>query len=175
MNHSRTYIGAGLIAVAGILFWMFAMPQYDAVAANRVALQERTEILSDRSALITKIEGFAKKYAENAPAIERYSSIVPARKSVPELVSSVQTLANANGLQLTTMALTADSKQSKDPYESQSVDMALTGGYPAFKSFLSALERNIRIIDISSVDANPTSENSPVIGFRIKGSAYYLK
>lgn len=175
MNHSRTYIGAGLIAVAGILIWLVAVPQYDAVVAKRLALQERAEVLSDRSALITKIEGFAKKYAENAVAIERYASIVPARKSAPELVSSLQTLANSNGLQLTTLALATNAKETKNPYESQSVDIGLTGGYPSFKSFLTALERNIRIIDITSIDANPTSENSPIISFRIKGKAYYLK
>lgn len=175
MSISRDYIGGMMIAVAGILFWILIMPAYDRVMTLRVALTERNEILINRNAILSNISALTKKYAERATDIQRFASIVPSQKSAPEIVSSMQALANQNGLQLTTITLSSANTQDSNPYRPQSIDMAFFGSYPAFKSFLEALEKNIRIIDITSIDAAPTTENSPIIGFRLKGNAYYLK
>lgn len=175
MNLSHTYLGAILIAIVGILFWTLVMPMYDTVMVQRDALNERTTILENRNIIIANIKTLTQEYTQHSSDIQRFGSIVPAQKSAPELVSSIQALATQNGLQLTSLSLGTNTNQTKDLYDSQSIDMGLNGGYPAFKSFLMALERNIRVIDIVNIDASPTSDNSPVISFRIKGNAYYLK
>ncbi len=175
MTLSRTYIGAGLIAIVGILFWILVMPLYDTILAQRDALSERTTILENRNSIIANISALTQEYAKHSSDIQRFGSIVPAQKSAPELVSSIQALATQNGLQLTSLSLGTNTSQTKDPYDLQSMDMGLNGSYPAFKSFLMALERNVRVIDIVNIDASPTSDNSPIIAFRIKGNAYYLK
>ena len=175
MNISRAYIGAGLVAVAGILFWVLLMPIYDNVMAQRDAIAERAGIIQNRADIIANIKTLTEQYAQRSTDIARFASIVPAVKSAPELISSLQALATQNGLQITTLALSGDVNQDTNPYQEQSIDLGLTGNYPAFKSFLIALERNIRLIDVISIDASPTSDNSPIISFRIKGNAYYLK
>jgi Tfp pilus assembly protein PilO len=175
MTLSRTYTGAILIAIVGILFWILLMPLYDTVLIQRTALNERNTILENRNTIIANIKALTQEYAQRSTDIERFGSIVPAQKSVPELVSSIQALATQNGLQLTGLSLNANTNPSKDPYYMQSIDMNLNGSYLAFKSFLLALERNIRVIDIINIDASPTSDNSPIIDFRIKGNSYYIK
>jgi Tfp pilus assembly protein PilO len=175
MNFNRAYVGASLIAIAGILFWVFLMPLYDNVMAQRDALADRATILENRNTILTNISALTKQYADRSSEIQRFASIVPAQKSVAELVSSVQALASQNGLQLTSLNLSADTNQGKNVYHSQSIDMGLSGNYLAFKSFLIALEHNLRIIDITSIDASPNNDNSSIIGFRIRGNAYYIK
>lgn len=176
MNSNRVYIGACVIALAGILFWVLVLPTYDTIMAQRVALEERDVLLADRGKIIANINAHAQQYAEHSADIQRFSSIVPAQKSVPEIVSALERLASQNGLQLTSLSLGSNTNQGKELlYQTQSVDMGLAGSYPSFKSFLQALERNIRIIDVISIDASPTSDTSPIIGFRLKGNAYYLK
>ena len=175
MSTSRVYIGAFLIAAALLLFWVLVMPTYDMIGAQRSALADRTDILGNRSAIIANINSLLQQYTTHAADIARFSAIVPAQKSAPELVSAIQALATANGLQMTSIALSGTVNQDTNPYQSQSIDLGLAGSYPAFKSFLEALEKNIRLIDIISLDASPTTENSPIISFRLKGNAYYLK
>lgn len=175
MNLSRTYIGAILIAGAGIIFWVLLMPTYDNVMARREAVTQRNDIIKTKTDIITSINSLTKEYANRSADIARFSSMVPALKSAPELVSSIQALATQNGLQLKTISLSGNITQDLNPYLSQSIGIELNGGYLAFKSFLMAIERNIRLIDIDSIDASPIAENSPVISFRIKGNAYYLK
>lgn len=175
MNLSRAYIGALLIAIAGIIFWTLLMPIYDTIMAQREAITERADIIKNRSDIIANISTLTQEYANKSANIARFSSIVPAQKSAPEIISSIQALATQNGLQLTTISLSGGTNKDTSSYQEQSIDLGLTGGYLSFKSFLMALERNIRLIDIISIDASPTSDNSSIIGFRIKGNAYYLK
>jgi Tfp pilus assembly protein PilO len=175
MSSTRAYIGASLIAIAGILVWALVVPMYDTITAQNDALQERTSILEKRNGILANINALTKQYASHSMDIQRFASIVPAQKSVPELISAIQALASQNGLQMTTISLSGNENQDKNPYHAQSIDLGLTGTYPAFKSFLLALEKNIRLIDIVALDASPTSETSTAIGFRIKGNAYYLK
>lgn len=174
MSLSRTYIGAGLVAIAGILFWVLVMPAYDKVMAQREALSERAELIKGRSDIIADIKSMTEEYTKRSADIARFTSIVPVQKSVPEIVSSIQALATQNGLQLTTISLSGGANKDTNPYQTQSIDLGLAGSYMAFKSFLMALERNIRLIDVISIDASPTSEASPIISFRLKGNAYYL-
>lgn len=175
MSLSRTYIGAFLVAIAGIIFWTLLMPTYDGVMAKREAVAQRADIIKTKSDIITTINALTKEYADRSTDIARFASMVPATKSSPELVSSIQALATQNGLQLKTISLSGNVKQDVNPYQEQSISLELDGGYLAFKSFLMALERNIRLIDIISIDANPTTPDSPIISFRIRGNAYYLK
>lgn len=172
---SKTYIGSCLIALAGILFWVLLMPTYDQVMAQRDAIAQRADIIKNRSDIINNIATLTKEYSKRSSDIARFTSIVPDKKSVPELVSSLQALTTQNGLQLETIALSGGTTKSTDPYQGQPIDLTLTGSYPAFKSFLMNLEKNIRIIDIVSISASPISENSPIINFSVKGNAYYLK
>jgi len=175
MNPFRTYIGALLVAIAGIIFWVLLVPTYDNIMAQREAITERADILKNRGNIITNINALTQEYVNKSVDITRFAAIVPAQKSVPEIISSIQTLATQNGLQLTTITLSGGANKNTNSYQEQSIDLGLAGSYPAFKSFLMALEKNIRLIDIISLDASPTSDNSPIISFRIKGNAYYLK
>ncbi len=172
---TRPYVGAIIIAVAFLAFWVVSMPLYDKVTANREALAERTTLLEGRSAIIASIRAITKQYIEHSADVERFASIVPPQKSAAEIVSAIETLATQNGVQLTTLAVGPTLTQSQNPFQDQTVEIGINGAYPAFKSFLAALEKNIRVIDITSVDGSPTTENSPIIAFRIKGNAYYLK
>ena len=175
MTLSKSYIGALLVALAGIIFWILLLPAYDNVVAQREAIAERADILKDRQDTINKIKNLTQEYAKRATDISRFTSIVPAQKSAPELISALQALATQNGLQLTNIALSGNANQDKNVYQEQSIDLGLVGNYPAFKSFIMAVERNIRLIDIKTIGASPIAENSTNISFKLKGNAYFIK
>ncbi len=175
MSSIRSYVGAGLIAISGLLFFALLMPAYNSVSARRVALADR------QTALITQQEGIRdfnqlkEEAARRSSDIKQFSAIVPATKSPAEIVSMVQTIASQNGLQLLTLAMGTSAVQEKSPFASQAVDMGLSGGYLAFRSFIESLERNIRVIDIDAIDASPSTDSSPIINFRVRAHAYYLQ
>ncbi|HZZ99209.1 MAG TPA: type 4a pilus biogenesis protein PilO [Candidatus Paceibacterota bacterium] len=175
MNPTKTYIGALLIAAAAVAFWMLALPAYDQVVSLRDALSQREEILQNRTAIVSNIKSLDKQYTEHSAEIQRFSNIVPASKDTAELVSTIQAMASQNGLTLTGVAMgSQNGSKNKDPYQTQSMDISVTGKYLSFRSFLSNLESNLRIMDVTNLDISQTTGDSSDLNFRIKANAYYL-
>lgn len=176
MSNFRIYFGAGLISLAFFLAWILIYPLYNNVTALDAAVKDRNTTLSGREATLANIKNLSQQYSANTSQVQRFSDIVPAQKSQPELVSSIQAMASQNGLQLIGISLAGqDSTQTQNPFQKQPLDLVLSGSYPAFKSFLQNLEHNIRVIDIQSIDASPPTDNSPLVNFRLRGYTYYLK
>lgn len=174
MNSGRTYLGAVLIGIAGLLFFVLVMPTYDGISARRAALDQRTQMVNDDNAVIAKLNDFKKQSADRAADIKEFSNIVPATKDGADLVSMLQALASQNGLQMTTLAMGSTANTQDSPYSDQSLDIGLNGGYVAFRSFVDDMEKNVRIIDVDSIDAAPVTEGSPTISFKVKAHAYFL-
>ncbi len=171
----RSYIGAGIIAITGILFFTLILPTYNSVSSRRTALADRKVSLTEQQEGIASFNKLKEEAAQRSDAIKQFSAVVPATKSPAEIVSMIDTIARQSGLQLATLAMGTSTVQEKSPYASQAVDMGLSGGYLAFRSFIDGLEKNLRIIDIDAIDASPTTDNSPIINFRIRAHAYYLQ
>lgn len=173
---NKTYIGSILVVVAGIIFWVFDMPAYDYVSNSRPAIQLRNDQLASRTKIIDNINNINKEYAKRSAEISRFSFIVPAKKSTAEIVSMSEALASQNGLQLSSLTLGSEQQnQNNTLFNTQPISMSLSGTYPAFRSFLNALEKNVRITDIYSINAAPEQSGSANLLFDIKANAYYLK
>lgn len=176
MNKNNT--GAGLIAIAIILFWTLALPLYNRISDLDVAIKEREDILKSRNAIIANIKDLNKEYQKRISEIAKLSAIVPSKKSVAEVLSAIDDISLKNGLELFSSAIigqkTSDSNDSL--YNLLSLEMALNGSYPGLTNFLKSLERNLRLMDITSIDATVVGlENTAILNFVIKGNAYYLK
>lgn len=174
---NKNYIGAGLIAIAIVLFWALVLPLYDAVSDLDAAIQERNDLLASRNTIITNINNLNKEYQKRIPEITKLSATVPAKKSIAEVLSAVDNITAKNGIQLISSTIVGQNVSSADtsPYNLLPIDMSLSGNYPGLTNLLGALERNLRLIDITSVDAVAVSLINPALNITIKGNAYYLK
>ena len=105
------------------------------------------------------------------------STIVPSKKSVAEILSAVNDLSTKSGIELFSSSIIGQkaSDASTNPYNLLPVEIGLTGNYLGLINFLGALERNLRLVDITSVDAAVGLGNTSVLNFIVKGNAYYLK
>ncbi len=177
MNQNKNYIGAGIIAIAILLVWAMALPLYNSISDLDVAITEREDLLASRNAIITNVKNLNNEYQKRITEIAKLSSIVPAKKSVAEVLSAVDDVSIKNGIQLFSSSIisqrTSDTIES--PYNLLSLEIGLNGSYPGLSNFLRALERNLRLVDITSVDGAAGLGNTSILNFVIKGNAYYLK
>ena len=173
---NKNYIGAGLAAVAIILFWVLTLPLYNRISDLDAAIKEREDLLNSRNAIIANIKVLNKEYQKRISDITKLSAIVPSKKSVAEALSALDDMSTRNGVILTNSSITGQKANDNiNPYELLALDMNLNGSYVSLTNFLKALESNLRLIDIVSIDAAAGSGNSTVLNFVAKGNAYYLK
>ncbi|MEK7121459.1 MAG: type 4a pilus biogenesis protein PilO [Patescibacteria group bacterium] len=174
---NKNYIGAGLIAIAIVLFWALALPLYNRVSDLDTAIKEREDLLKSRNTIMANIKDLSKEYQKRIPEIAKLSAIVPSKKSVAEVLSAIDDVSVKNGVQLFSSAIigqkTSDANLS--PYNLLSIEIFLNGTYPGLTNFLRAFERNLRLVDITSVDAAASFGNTSILNFVVKGNAYYLK
>jgi Tfp pilus assembly protein PilO len=174
---NRNYIGAGLIAIAIIIFWALIFPFYNEVSDLDSAIRDREDLLKSRDTIINNTKELSKEYQKRIPEIAKLSAIVPSKKSVAEVLSAIDVLSLKNGMQLSSSAIISpnNSDSTAGLYNLLSVEIGLSGSYPALVSFLQALEKNLRLIDITSIDAAAGLGNTSTLNFVVKGNAYYLK
>lgn len=174
---NKNYTGAGLISITIILFWAMAYPMYNRIADLDIAIQEREELLSSRNTIIANIKKLNTEYQKRIPEITKLSAIVPSKKSVAEVLSAVNDVSVKNGVELFSSSIIGQKTSDADasPFNLLSVEVGLNGTYPGLTNFLKGLERNLRLVDITSIDAAIGTGVNPVLNFTVKGNAYYLK
>lgn len=177
MNPNKNYFGAGLIALAFIGAWGWVLPEYNKISELNVALNERHELYDSRSATLKKIQDLNQEYQQRAPDVARISAILPSKKSLAEMVSAIDRLSVQSGLQLISSTIVGKPADSQvGAYKFLPIEMTMSGSYPGLVSFLQSVEKNLRIMDITSIDAAAGSTDNPgLLNFSIKGNAYYLK
>lgn len=177
MNTNKDYIGAGLVALALIGAWGWALPEYNKISELNDALNERQELYDSRSVIIKRIQDLNKEYQQRATDITRISSVLPNKKSLAEIVSAIDRLSTQSGLQLISATIAGKPSDSQvGTYNSLPIEITMGGSYPGLVNFLKSAEKNLRIIDITSMDAAAGSTDNPeLLNFSIKGNAYYLK
>ncbi len=177
MSINKNQIGAGMIAIAVFLFWAFALPFYNGIVDLDTAIKERSDLLKSRSATVNNIKELDKEYQKRLSEIAKLSAIVPAKKSVAEVLSAIDDMSVKNGIQLFSSSIISQktTDNSDNLFNLLSLEIGLNGGYPALTNFLKNLEKNLRLMDITSIDAASGLGNSSILNFTVKGNAYYLK
>ena len=105
---------------------------------------------------------------------------MPSEKAIPDFIVSLRSLTGSSGMILNDIKIQEDKKVSvtsnKNEVEVFNVILDINGTYPAFKSLLSGLEKNVRVADIQSINFEPTLEsNASVLNFTINLKVYYNK
>lgn len=174
---NKNYTGAGLIAIAIVLFWAMALPLYNGVSDLDTAVKERGDLLSSRNSIMANIENLNKEYQKRITEIAKLSVIVPSKKSVAEILSATNDISVKNGLELVSSTIIGQRVSDTDInlYNVLSIEIALNGSYPGLTNFLKAFEKNLRLVDITSIDATAGLGNISTLNFTVKGNAYYLK
>lgn len=175
MSPTKNYIGAGLIALALFGAWGWIFPGYNKMSELNAGIKERQDLYDSRSATIKKIQDLNKEYQQKSADIAKISAILPSKKSLAEALSAIDKLSSQSGLQFVNATVTG--QPSSDPnsvYNIMPVQLTLSGNYLALESFLQSAEKNIRLIDITTIDAASMGK-ADLLNFSVKGNAYYLK
>lgn len=168
---------AGVLLVALALFSVggFVLPAYQGIASRRAAIEQRQDTVRERQGLISKVAKTYADYQQRVSDARKFTAIVPAKKSTAELVSELQAIAAQTGVQLAGLSLQEQpAASSKGGYRTLTLNTDLIGSYPSLISFLGAMERSIRLLDVASIDA-ATGEGGLLLRFTIRATAYFLQ
>ncbi|MDX1535587.1 MAG: GspMb/PilO family protein [Candidatus Spechtbacterales bacterium] len=169
----------------GILFsWFFIWPEFQGIEDTRLkieAAEERKSILQETRSNIENSSDFL----DSLTSSERHllDLALPGEPDRINLANVIYRMISEHGLIANRVSVELESSSrasaSDDSGVSEvSIIMGVDGSYEALKSFLVAMEENMRITDVGSViiesDDQPEDRRPPVYSFDIQGKAYYL-
>lgn len=172
MNPTKNYIAAGMLGLACFIALGFAWPGFSSISDLRTAVKERQKVVDDSKIILSNIDNLKREYENRQADVNRASSLIPVKKSNAEIVSTLQDISTKTGLQLTNLSTSNASEDANLSYNRLLIDMDLTGNYPSLTLFIQNLEKNLRLIDVSLVQA---SQAQNTLSFKVKATAYYLK
>ena len=146
------FVSSILIAASILLFFLMVLPAFDKTAALRGSVGEREKILQEMEEIQNRVQELVQEMDSRETEVDRLDLLLPKEKMIPELLSSIESIVAGSGLSLT--GINVAELSSQDKKKKLSGDLKLSGSFPSFMNFLDLLEKNLRLINLTTVDAS---------------------
>ncbi len=196
--NSRLILNLSIFLLLVFVILVGVKPAFSSVSNLRGEAALRKDEVEKERQVLEKIKSLSGAVDSRQSEVKRLEAAIPNSESKPELISIMENLASQNGLGLIAISaelLPDDPKSRKERVENilqgavlktLKLDLKLTGSYEAFKSWLDAVENNLRIFDIQnisfSVKENSGSQNqtevlkiNPVMEYAVVVNTYLIK
>lgn len=176
-----------ILIIASVLgFVLFVSPQYQDVIALRTQESQLKDVLANSRTLQEKRDQLLKTFNAMSPNdVARLEKMVPNNADNVKLILELQTLASRYGLELRTAALSEEEEAARTQraqvqiatrdYGTISLDLVIRGPYDGFVSFISDIEKSLRIIDVESISFRSEENNPSTYQFNLSLNTYWLK
>lgn len=173
----------GFIAIVVFL----DMPEIQGILDLRKNIKNEKEMFLEKQETLAKVEKLGEDYKADEENLKKVNYILPSNKDIPNLIVQLEALAFEGGLILENFDLSTTEEKAVSKaaeirtqeeiqvknYQTLVIDLKLIGDYSGLKSFLRAIEENIRLMDIESITLSPQSEESLLFDFEIIIKTYY--
>ena|SRR3989344_1416351 len=171
-----------ILAIAGIvlIFWA-AKPLWIEASAFRVENKKIDSVLSDLISLRTTRDELLQAYNSISKTdLDKLDRIVPVTPDSAGLLVYLEKTASDRGIRLRRAEFEKDSSNQQKTIQANTlnynilpISFTVSSSYGSFKSFLSAIERSARVMDIT--DISFTVSKTDLFEFTIKAKTYYSK
>lgn len=184
----KSFVSLLFIAVSITVFFVVIKPKYnelqnarDNVKKAHANLETAGELIKSRNELLAKYQSIPKKDLDNLKVL------LPDSVDNIRLIIQVNSFATKNGLtllrnveyQVDQEKVNTNTAVNNMPYGEFNISFQTSGQYKNFLSFISDLEQNLRLVDITKVEFLPTDQSSQGSGsgmtFKVALKTYWLK
>lgn len=181
MNKNIILILVFLLGIT-LVFFELIIPIYSATTAINLEIQQKQKDLSEARIIAEKINALTEKYNAMSEEITQIDNLVPNKESLPEIIASLDAVASENGIVLESINFQSKKSISEDltmietplSYNSLGIQISSSASnYNGLKSFLGAVEKNLRLMDTDKVSFSASTEKTGEFKLDINLIAYY--
>jgi len=149
------------VIVAIIVLFDWIEPEYANMMTIKAQLLGEQAFLSSEQQAATQVKNLVSSYQtqSQSPVASTIALAIPPNQDLAGALAQIYGLAEANGLTVSGIGISAPSLQDVQgasstatiqPIKTISFQISAAGSYEALKNFLSGLETNVRIFDLKS-------------------------
>ncbi len=174
----KNLTAAILIAISSFLAWTEIVPAYGFAGLLKSTIMEKQELLDLKSEVNTRIEQLNKERGIRYAELQRFSLVAPEIVSLPELVSTLESIFSKSGHLLSdfTIGKSSEVNLKNGGFGVINVETNSKGTYEGFIQVLDYLEKNIRLFDVKEVSiGEDLSGVANQLSLKIRGNVYWIK
>lgn len=170
---SDKLISSILTAGAILILFLLVLPAFDKTRTLLGSINEREEIFQEAEQISNKVEELNSGINARKSDIDKIDLLLPKEKMLPELLSSMESIVSASGMTLTELNISELTAQ--EDIRKLAGSLKLNGNFLSFMDFLDLLEKNLRLIDVVTVDiAAQEIEGARTLNYDVRLEANYL-
>lgn len=180
------------LIISVVLIWQI-FNIYPEIGILRYKIDTQEMDVRDSEDTLRRLKEFIGFFKKNEEIIHKFDLILPASEDKANILSNIDSIASANGLVALRIGFVENSKSVNErkpkagavvktpDFDSISIKMSLRGSYVSFKKFLIAIEKNLRVMDVVSVNFSDdqtfvkTEESTKVYSYDIELKTYLHK
>jgi len=149
------YVGGGLLLA--LLYWnFFYSPMSAAVTEKTARLEDLEAQHAKKTRMVAQLESLRKEVKELDAKLKEAIAQLPDQKEIPDLLSTVSSVARESGLEMLLFRQRAEVLQ--DFYAEVPVEMAMKGTYAQLDEFFDKVGKLNRIVNVKDI-----TMKSPVV------------
>jgi Tfp pilus assembly protein PilO len=191
---TRFVLPAILIAISISIFFVFVSPLYTEISTLKGNLASYDEALANSKALRNERDKLTQKFnAITKSDLDRINKLLPENVDNIRLILEIEKIASPFGMALKDVRYNPTKAESSAPVGVQAgtavsqkeygvwdLEFSTSATYTNFLNFIKALESNLRIVDIASVDFSSDSMGGVGVApstykYSFKIKTYWLK
>ena len=165
-------VGAGIL-----LMQNFLRPTWVEIQSVRQQITEVYEAIGKANAIARLVDELQRKYRGITPGeLDRIRGFLPTEENQEGLLVDMDVLAKDSKVKLSRIVFSevpAAQQDSSNAVQALQFTFAVDGSYESFRGFLAALEKNLRVLDITEITLNRSTLAS--YQFTVTGKTYYQK
>ena len=171
----------GAIAAGYFLVW----PQYVALNKSKSDLVVKQGAVADRKTAMSRVKGLITDLEKKRQSLSAMDEGLPASPDLPSLLVNIEYLASQSGMALENLQIAGSSTgpsnpsgQSKKQDSSTgiiTIDLTVNGQYPQLQALILNIERNLRLLDIKSINFAQPSGETGTRSYALQFMTYYQK
>jgi len=152
MHKKKVYTIFGVFLAFGLILQFLTLPAIEKSQDTQIKLEERKAYLAERKKIIKRIEELREESGLWQDQIERLNLALPTNSQITSILFQFQNFATDSGLVMKNFDFKEQSESVSPGGAAVSVNNNFIGSYSSLKTFLKRLEKNLRIIDVQSIN-----------------------
>ncbi|MFA5173455.1 MAG: type 4a pilus biogenesis protein PilO [Candidatus Paceibacterota bacterium] len=170
-----------LLLLSLYIFGSFVKPVFSEISQLRAELTASRNYLKAQEEAKASFNNLFTDY-KNASSIQNLLALaLPNKEEVADAVYQIQALAGMNNITLMNIEVeegqgeAVSAKSLIREVGKMKINFRASGNYFNFKSFVAGLENNIKLMDVTSVEADSTKEPGGNLTYNMVVETYYQK
>ena len=172
-KNPKAITGLALFLIAIATFFFLDTGLWDKIQQTNGEIDIARQKLALAQDLVGVVTELNLGFSDIPKEAERIEFALPSRAEVPEILIQISSLASQNGLVLKKINFGTAGQTGSGGYVPIDITLQIAGNYEALKTFIVAIEQNLRIIDVENLSFSVSQDSDDPINFNMSLTTYY--